>query len=85
MYWGDKVNSSLTIIGLSALLGIAKSGSRSISDKSLQQLKSYFAINPSKNIPKSYITHELQRLTILPENLRTQEQNKIIKLLKSFG
>jgi len=77
--------SSLTIIGLSALLGIAKSGSKSVSDESLHTLKKYFAVNPDKNIPKSYIKHELQRLTVLPENLRTEQQKEIIKLLKSVG
>ena len=76
--------SSLTIIGLTALLGIAKSGSRSISNDGMLQLKKYFAINPEKNIPKSYIKHELQRLTVLPEELRTKEQKEVIKLLTSM-
>jgi len=76
---------SLTIIGLSALLGIAKSGSRSISNEKLLQLKRYFAVSPDKRIPKSYITHELERLTILPETLRTEQQKEVVKLLQSAG
>ena len=77
--------SSLTIIGISALLGIAKSGSSNVSEETLEEIKKYFAVSPQKSIPKSYIKHELQRLTVLPEELRTENQKNIIKVLQSIS
>lgn len=77
--------SSLTIIGISALLGIAKGGSSNVSEETLKEIKKYFAVSPQKSIPKSYIKHELQRLTVLPQQLRTQNQENIIKILQSIS
>ena len=75
----------LTTLGLVLAVGFAKdfSGSFSVSDFEAI-LRQHFAIKKGKKIPKTYITHELERYTVLPLELRSPEQNKIVDALEKY-
>tara|TARA_B100000674_G_C37790670_1_gene891595 strand:+ start:27 stop:518 length:492 start_codon:yes stop_codon:yes gene_type:complete len=47
-------------------------------------LRQHFAIKAGKKIPQTYITHELERYTVLPPELRSPEQNKIVAALEEY-
>jgi hypothetical protein len=78
---------ALTTLGLVLAVGLVKdftkSGSFSKSDVE-EVLRQHFAIKAGKKIPQTYITHELERLTVLPLELRTPEQNKIVSALEAW-
>jgi len=76
---------ALTTLGLVLAVGLAKdfSGSFSVSDVEAI-LRQHFAIKAGKKIPQTYITHELERYTVLPPELRSPEQNKIVAALEEY-
>ena len=78
---------ALTTLGLVLAVGLVKdftkSGSFSKSDVE-EVLRQHFAIKAGKKIPQTYITHELERYTVLPPELRSLEQNKIVNALKEY-
>lgn len=80
-----KLNQSFTVVGAAALIGILKghlgSGNKSSAES---YLKKHFAIPENKSIPTSYLKHELSRFTILPENLRTEDQKIVIEFIKEL-
>ena len=76
-------NNVLSVVGFAALLGIARSGSFS-KDEIENKLKQYFAIPENKKIPNTYLKHELSRLTVLPDNLRTSDQKEVISMIQSY-
>jgi hypothetical protein len=80
-------NAGITVVGLSALLGILKKVSPQGTSNVIEAesyLKKHFAIPENKSIPTSYLEHELSRFTILPENLRTEDQKIVIKFIKEL-
>jgi len=78
---------ALTTLGLVLAVGLvkdfSKSGSFSKSDVE-SILRQHFAIKAGKKIPQTYITHELERYTVLPPELRSPEQNKIVLALEEY-
>ena len=47
-------------------------------------LRQHFAIAKGKKIPRTYISHELERYTVLPPELRSPQQNNIILALEEW-
>ena len=80
--------SSLGVLGLTLALGLAKDFMSGSTNEEMQDverlLKDHFAVLTSKKIPKTYLTHELERYTILPPDLRTDQQNVIIAAIKQY-
>lgn len=77
---------SLTTLGLVIAVGLVKDFSKSGSAKSdtKEILRQHFGLKSGKKIPETYITHELERYTVLPPELRSPEQNKIVSALKEY-
>ena len=62
------------------------SGNQNVNKNSVEsQLKKYFAIPENRQIPKSYVKHEIERLEVLPQNLRTTRQKNTLKMLKEYS
>ena len=80
--------SSLGVLGLALALGCAKGFVSGSTNEELQDierlLKDHFAVPQSKKIPKTYLTHELERYTILPPDLRTDQQNLIVAAIQTY-
>jgi hypothetical protein len=80
--------SSIGVLGLTLALGLAKDFMSGSTNEEMQDverlLKDHFAVPASKKIPKTYLTHELERYTILPPDLRTDQQNVIIAAIKQY-
>ena len=77
---------ALTTLGLVLAVGLVKDFAKSGSAKSdiEEILRQHFAIKAGKKIPQTYITHELERYTVLPPELRSPEQNKIVAALEEY-
>ena len=78
--------TALLILALSSkkkgqkLFGTFNISSLSTEEKSI--LHTHFAIPQGKEIPPSYITNEIARYSLLPVELRSPEQNKILGILE---
>lgn len=74
----------LSLIGFTALLGIVRQSGSLSREEMESDLKRYFAIPDNKEIPKSYLKHELARLTVLPSKLRTEAQENAITMIQEY-
>lgn len=78
------MNTTIGVIGLSALLGVLKgqSGSSGTMPPEDELLHQHFAIGMNQKIPMSYLKNELERLSTMPEHMRTEYQDKIIECIQ---
>ena len=74
---------SVLMIGASSKL-LGSRGMDSLSPEEITILRQHFAVPADKKIPPSYIKNELARFTVLPEDLRTPEQQKIVQILEKY-
>ena len=78
----------LSTLGAVIVMGLVKDLTKSGSSNELVEienfLKEHFAIPSKKSIPKTYVKNELERFTVLPPELRTEQQEYVISMLKEY-